>query len=300
MNTIDDTIWNDKGWTKIDLSSFKQYQEITTKADKISQQTTWIYRATLIDIWKNIRGVDNFHKSVDASLRWNVDQLFAKGNKVWSNADWLQEDYIPGFSFGDHLLLRLRAIYYMLEELRNGGKINDPISCSWYPDWYVPGIVSDKRKEKHLQKVKDKYKSSVGRFLIHPGTTRLQLAGVYKEEVDVIITDCSNGELLTIFPQPEKLKHINDAKEFDVVGRTLYFCYAGKKSPSLNKGDIISPRTWLVKDKYRELYNATTSRMLSNPCEQVPPLFYEKKGNDVKVNGTTILRCVNGLWEVVL
>tara|TARA_B100001094_G_scaffold317027_1_gene358953 strand:+ start:4320 stop:5219 length:900 start_codon:yes stop_codon:yes gene_type:complete len=299
MNTIDDTIWNERGWESVTLSSFNQYKEITTKADTISKQTTWIYKATLLDIWENIRGVKTFYKSLDNSFRQNIDELFAKGNKVWSNAEWLQEYYAPAdCSLADHLLTRMSAMHYMLEELRNGGKINDPISCCWYPDWYMPGIPAERQKVE-LQKIKKLYKSSVGRFFMHPGTTRIYLAGVYKEEVDVIITDYSNGELYNLFPQPEKLKHINDAKEFDVTGRTLYFCYSGSKSPSLNKGDIISPRTH-IKDKYRELYDDTVRTKLQSPGNKVPPEFYEKKNNEILVNGKVVLRCSNNLWELVL
>lgn len=311
-----DHLWREAPhWHHYHLKSFEHYLKITKLADADANQKTWVYRGTIKDIWKNIFGLDEdgVRHTIHGSIVKVLDELFANSNKVWSNEDWLTNNHSR-----DDLLTKPNAFYYILEELRSGQKLYDPLNLVWFPDWFMPGIVKTQQPVRPVTKWKPRFDTGIaetrwlhhidkmqevcfnhitvpGRWQLHPGNTRMQLANVYEGEVNALITDYSNGYIKQFYPMIDEL-HLHN---FDVTGRRLSLGWTGQGGEGPRSVTrTISPKNTIA--KYREVQGAAITVNLAKPTTYMPPRCYEKVGNDVKVNGSTVLRNNNGLWELVL
>ena len=311
-----DHLWREAPhWNHYNLKSFEHYLRITKLADADANQKTWAYCGTLKDVWFNLFGhdEDGIRINIHSSIAGIIDELFSKSNKVWSNEDWLTTAHSR-----DDLLTKPNAFYYILEELRSGQKIYDPLNLVWFPDWVMPGIVKPQQPIRPVTKWKPRFDTGIaqtrwlkhleemndvrfnvgltpGRWQLHPGNTRMQLANVYDGEVNCIITDYSNGYIKQFYPMIDEL-HLHD---FDVTDRTLSLGWTGKNGygpRSVTR--TISPKNTIA--KYREVQGSAITVNLAKPTTYMPPRCFEKIGNEVKVNGSTVLRNNNGFWELVL
>ena len=319
MNTIDeeiDHLWREApDWHHYNLKSFEHYLKITKLADADAKQKTWIYRGTLKEIWSNLFGFqeDGIRANIHGSIVGIINELFSKSNKVWSNEDWLTTEHSR-----DDLLTKPNAFFHILEELRSGQRIYDPINLVWFPDWFMPGIVKQQQPIRPVTNFQPRFETgiartrwlaelsnmqyvcfsdftSAGRWQLHPGNTRMQLANVYNGQVNCIITDYSNGYIKQFYPMIDEI----NLHDFNVTGRRLSLGWtgAGGYCPrSVTK--TISPKNTIA--KYREVQGSAITINLAKPTTYMPPRCFEKIGNEVKVNGSTVLRNNNGLWELVL
>ena len=314
--TDNESLWKEApNWSHRHLTSYEHYLTVTKRADAESGQKTWIYRGTIKDIWINLFGFDDdaIRRNIHGSIVHVIDELFSNSNKVWSNEDWLNTEHSR-----DDLLTKPNAFYHILEELRNGQKIYDPLNLVWFPDWYMPGIVAEQKPTRPITQfeptfntgiAKTRWKAHIeqmqqecfshltvrGRWQLHPGNTRMQLANVYEGKVNAIITDYSNGYIKSFYPMVDEM-HLH---KFDVTGRKLSLGYTGNDDFSPRSVTrTLSPKN--TRAKYREVQGAAITVNLAKPTTYMPPRCYEKVGNEVKVNGSTVLRNNNGFWELVL
>jgi hypothetical protein len=195
---------------------------------------------------------DNFvNRNIYNYLKHLIDNLFFSSHVVYSSDPWLNDGHIG----------KINAISKIIDDIRCGTGITTPMSMSWF---------------------------GKGRYGVHPGTTRILLADVYKEKIPLVITDHTNK-----FKQKHKwldLVEPNQIFEKSVIG--MKFAIDNTKLSD-------SPRV------YRDVAKNTVFKELNDhndfyakPTLANPPREYKLEDNKLYVDSICYACYTNKQWNL--
>ena len=244
-------------YSSLPLEGWVNFLTLTKQADDVSKTKTFVYKASISTVVNDLLRTKDYDYYVSYELKKQVDKLFRKSDIVKSN------------EVGADRSVKINAFDFILETFRAGYPILDPLCFHYFGN---------------------------NNFALHPGYTRLLFGNVYKEDVDCIIFDYTNGKVQDDF------KHINiitpDETFIDVKEKRYLFGHTGIDNSPRQIHKLSGNKDGVM---YRELLGKNPiPDELADPRLYNPPRTYKKEKEVVTVDGRKVLERNKGSWELTL